>query len=152
MADTVWKPHVTVAALAERDGRFLLVREQVREQIVFNQPAGHLEAGETLIDAVVRETLEETRYQFKPDGLVSIYRFSPVDASQKTYLRFLFRGTVGPRDELPLDHGILGYEWMTFDEVMQCQQQHRTAIVLQGIRDYLEKPGYPLDILSSIHA
>ncbi len=152
MPESIWKPHVTVAALAEQDGRFLLVRENVREQIVFNQPAGHLEAGESLVDAVVRETLEETRYQFKPKGLVSIYRFTPEDAPHKTYLRFLFSGSVGQRDELPLDQGILGYEWMSYDEVISCQSQHRTPVVLQGIRDYLEKPGFSLDILSTIHA
>ena len=152
MAETIWKPRVTVAALVEQQGKFLLVREDVRGQIVFNQPAGHLEAGDSLIDAVIRETLEETRYPFKPEGLVSIYRFTPEDAPHKTYLRFLFSGTVEQQDELPLDEGILGCEWMTIEEVMACQQQHRTPVVLQGIRDYLEKPGYPLDILSTIYA
>lgn len=151
MDESIWRPRVTVAALAERDGQFLLVRENVRGQIVFNQPAGHLEAEESLIDAVIRETLEETRYRFNPDGLVSIYRFTPDDAPHKTYLRFLFRGTVDKQDELPLDEGILGCEWMTLDEVLACQHQHRTPVVLQGIRDYLEKPPYSLDILSTIY-
>ncbi len=151
MDEVIWKPRVTVAALVERVGQFLLVRESVRGQIVFNQPAGHLEADESLIDAVVRETLEETRYQFKPDGLVSIYRFTPDDAPHKTYLRFLFRGSVDQQDELPLDDGILGCEWMTYDEVVACQHQHRTPVVLQGINDYLEKPAFPLDILSTIY-
>ena len=152
MPEEVWKPHVTVAAMIEKEERFLLVREQVADEIVFNQPAGHLEAGESLVDAVIRETLEETRYQFKPDGLVSIYRFAPDDAKQKTYLRFLFRGSVGEHDNLPLDADILGCEWMTFDEIVACQNQHRTPIVLQGVIDYLEKPGFPLDVLSSVHA
>ena len=152
MPEEVWKPHVTVAALIEKEDRFLLVREQIANQIVFNQPAGHLEAGESLIDAVVRETLEETRYQFKPDGLVSIYRFAPDDAVQKTYLRFLFRGSVGDCDSQPLDTGILGCEWMTYSEVVACQNQHRTPVVLQGIIDYREGSSFPLDVLSSVHA
>ena len=152
MAETIWKPHVTVAALAQRDDRFLLVRENIRGDIVFNQPAGHLEAGETLIDAVVRETLEETRYQFTPDGLVSIYRFTPEDSPHKTYLRFLFHGTVGDNDDQPFDEGILGCEWLTYEEILDCKHQHRTPVVLQGIEDYLEKRSFPLDILSSVHA
>ena len=152
MPDNIWKPHVTVAALIEQQGKFLLVREQIKGEIVFNQPAGHLEPEESLIEAVIRETREETRYVFNPDGLVSVYRLTPADAPEKTYLRFLFRGAVQGRDDQPLDDDILGFEWMTFDEVVACQDQHRTPVVLQGIIDYREGSGFPLDVLNSVYA
>jgi 8-oxo-dGTP pyrophosphatase MutT (NUDIX family) len=94
MANAIWTPRTTVAALCERDGRYLLVRESVNGDIVFNQPAGHLDPDETLLQAVVRETLEETRYQFVPTALQGVYRFKPNPDSDKTYIRFLFRGEV----------------------------------------------------------
>ena len=148
MADSVWKPNTTVAALCERDGRYLLVRERVKGRIVYNQPAGHLEAGESLIDAVVRETLEETRYRFVPEALQGIYRFSPPDSPGKTYLRFLFRGRVGERIEGDLDRGIIAAEWMSYDEILACRGQHRTPVVMQCIDDARASPGYPLDVIS----
>ncbi len=152
MAETVWKPNTTVAALCERDGCYLVVRERVKGRIVYNQPAGHLEAGESLIDAVVRETLEETRYRFEPEALQGIYRFSPPDSPGMTYLRFLFRGRVGKRIEGDLDRGIIAAEWMSYEEILACREQHRTPVVMQCIDDARASPGYPLEIISRIFA
>ncbi len=152
MAETVWKPNTTVAALCEREGRYLLVRERVRGRIVYNQPAGHLEAGESLLDAVIRETLEETRYRFEPETLQGIYRFCPPDNSAKTYLRFLFRGSVAGSVEGELDRGIIAAEWMTYEEIRACRAQHRTPVVMQCIDDARASPGYPLDVISRVYA
>jgi len=148
MAETIWKPHTTVAALCERDGRFLLVKENVDGRIVYNQPAGHLEMGETLVQAVVRETLEETRYQFTPQALQGIYRFNLDQASPKTYLRFLFRGVSGDHVDGALDQGIIAAEWLSYAQVLSCREQHRSPLVLQGIEDFRRQPGYPLEIFS----
>lgn len=148
MAETIWKPRTTVAAICEHNGRFLLVKERVNGETVYNQPAGHLEANETLVEAVVRETLEETRYCFTPTALQGIYRYQPKSGNDMTYLRFLFRGEVGERSDGPLDEGIIAAEWLDYDEICRCRAQHRSPMVLQCIEDFLDGPGYPLDILS----
>ena len=148
MAEAVWKPRTTVAAICQRDGKFLLVRESVNGDIVYNQPAGHLDPDETLLQAVVRETLEETRYRFEPSALQGIYRFKPDPAADKTYIRFLFRGEVGERLEGPLDDGIIAAEWLSYEQVYACRAQHRSPMVLQCIDDFRSGPGYPLDVLS----
>ncbi|MGD8841742.1 MAG: NUDIX domain-containing protein, partial [Gammaproteobacteria bacterium] len=103
MAESVWKPRATVAALCERDGKYLLVREEVDGKLVYNQPAGHLDPNETLVQAVIRETLEETRYLFRPTALQGIYRYQPHPENPDTYLRFLFRGEVTEKTAGPLD-------------------------------------------------
>lgn len=139
-----------MAAVCERDGKFLLVREKVGNQIVVNQPAGHLEPGEGLIDAVIRETLEETRYPFNPTALQGIYRYTTQESPQNTYIRFLFRGTVGARIEGDLDCGIISAEWMSYQQVLNCRDQHRTPMVVQCIEDFGAGPGYPLEIISRI--
>lgn len=148
MGEAIWKPHATVAALAELDGRFLLVKENVDERIVFNQPAGHLEPEETLLEAVVRETLEETRYQFIPQALQGVYRYQPDESSPQTYLRFLFRGVVGDHVDGDLDQGIIAAEWLTYAQILSCREQHRSPMVLQCIDDIRQRPGYPLDVIS----
>ena len=148
----IWKPHATVAAICEKDGRFLLVKENIQGQKVLNQPAGHLDPGESLEQAVIRETLEETSYLFTPTGLCGIYRFVPESGpeahSNRTYLRFSFAGIVGECLNLPLDDGIISAVWMTLDEIKQSQSQHRSPMVLQCVLDYLEKPTYPLQLFS----
>lgn len=149
MAETIWKPHTTVAALCEHNGRYLLVKESVGGEIVYNQPAGHLDPGESLLDAVVRETLEETRYPFIPEALQGIYRFTPPESPQRTYIRFLFRGRVGEATHGPLDEGIIAAEWMTYAQLLACRERHRTPMVLQCIDDARAGPGYPLDIISN---
>lgn len=148
MAEVIWKPNTTVAAACERDGRYLLVRERVGRREVYNQPAGHLEAGETLLEAVIRETLEETRYPFQPTALQGVYRYRPSPSAPKTYLRFLFRGEVGERLDGELDAGIMAAEWLSYDEVVACRAQHRSPMVLQCIDDYRRGPGFSLDVLS----
>ncbi len=144
----MWKPHTTVAAVCERDGSYLLVKECVDGHIVYNQPAGHLEPGETLLEAVVRETLEETRYRFVPRALQGVYRYRPAAAGAGTFLRFLFRGEVGERLEGELDQGIIATEWLSYKAVLACREQHRSPMVMQGIDDFRNGPGYPLDVIS----
>jgi ADP-ribose pyrophosphatase YjhB (NUDIX family) len=148
MDDSIWKPHTTVAALCERDGKYLLVKESINDKIVYNQPAGHLEPGESLIDAVIRETMEETQYPFTPTALQGVYRLVADGPSQKTYIRFLFRGEVGEQYGGVLDEGIISAEWMSYDQVLACREQHRSPLVVQCIDDYNSGPGYPLDILN----
>lgn len=148
MSESIWKPHSTVAALCERDGQFLLVKESVGEKLVFNQPAGHLEPNESLLDAVIRETFEETQYEFTPTGLLGIYRSIPEDAPEITYLRFLFVGEVGRSFEGRLDEGIISTHWMSYDEIVACREQHRSPLVMQCVDDYLQKQPVPLEILS----
>ena len=148
MTEPVWKPHATVAAICERDGRYLLVRESVAGDVVYNQPAGHLEPGETLLEAVIRETLEETRYAFEPLALQGIYRFRPAADSVMTYLRFLFRGEVGERVAGALDPDIIAAEWLSYEQIVACRDQHRSPMVLQCIDDYRSGPGFSLDVIS----
>jgi 8-oxo-dGTP pyrophosphatase MutT (NUDIX family) len=147
-SEEIWKPHATVAAIAEQDGRFLLVRECIDGQEVLNQPAGHVDADETIEQAVVRETLEETGYQFAPERLCGIYRFLPDPTSERTYLRFSFSGTVGERVSTKLDKEIICAEWMTLEQLQACREIHRTPMVEQCILDYLHKPSYPLQVFS----
>ena len=144
----IWKPNVTVAALIEQDGKFLLVEEHTSQGALFNQPAGHLEANESLIDAVVRETLEEAAYQFEPQYLVGIYRWhSP--ASNTTYLRFAFAGrTLAHYPNQALDEGIIRAVWMTAEEIRASQTHHRSPLVLRCVEDYLANKRYPMDILT----
>jgi 8-oxo-dGTP pyrophosphatase MutT (NUDIX family) len=149
VTESVWKPRATVAALCERDGKYLLVLEKVAGDLVYNQPAGHLDPGESLLQAVVRETLEETRYVFEPTALQGIYRFQPRPENPDTYLRFLFRGRVGDRIDGPLDDEIVAAEWLSYDEVAACRSRHRSPMVMRGIEDSREHPGYPLDIIST---
>jgi ADP-ribose pyrophosphatase YjhB (NUDIX family) len=147
-----WKPHVTVAAIAEKAGRFLLVKEKVDGREVFNQPAGHVEPNESVEQAVIRETLEETSYAFKPLRLCGIYRFTPDPHNNRTYLRFAFSGEIGEHLKQPLDTDILSAEWMTLDEIRQTRHAHRSPMVMQCVLDYLEKPSYPLQVFSSSFA
>ena len=148
MAEEQWKPNATVAAVGERDGRYLLVRERVGGRELFNQPAGHVELGETLLEAVMREVLEETRYRFEPGALQGIYRYRPDATAELTYLRFLFRGQFGERLEGELDQGIIAAEWLSYEEIVACRDRHRSPMVMQCIDDYRRGPGYPLDLIS----
>ena len=143
----IWKPNVTVAAVVQRDGKFLLVEEETEAGLAFNQPAGHLEEGESLLDAVVREALEETAYHFKPTHLVGIYNWKH-PAKEVTYLRFAFAGELrGWEAERKLDEGIVGARWLTLDEVKATQARHRSPLILRCIEDLLAGKAYPLDLL-----
>lgn len=142
-----WKPNVTVAALIERDGRFLLVEEHTEDGLRLNQPAGHLEAGEALITACAREALEETGWQFRPTALVGIYQW-PRPTGDITYLRFAFAGELGAHDtKRPLDIGIVRTLWLTPDEVAASRERHRSPLILQGVHDWLAGHRYPLELI-----
>ena len=144
----VWKPDVTVAALIERERRFLLVEERIRGRLVLNQPAGHLEDGESLLDAVVRETLEETAWQFSPEALLGIYQWrSP---RGHTTLRIAFTGSVQGHDAArALDPPIVTTHWFTREEIVRQEARLRTPLVLRCIDDYLAGRRLPLDALST---
>jgi 8-oxo-dGTP pyrophosphatase MutT (NUDIX family) len=143
----VWKPNVTVAAVVQRDGKFLLVEEETDAGLAFNQPAGHLEPGESLVAAAVREALEETAYHFKPTHLVGIYSWRH-PTKDLTYLRFAFGGELrGWEAERKLDDGIIGARWLTLEEVRTTQARHRSPLVRRCIEDLLAGKSYPLDLL-----
>lgn len=142
-----WKPNVTVAAVVERDGAFLLVEEQTAEGIRYNQPAGHLEAGESLIEAVIRETLEESAWRFTPTALVGIYQYQQA-GSGITYLRFAFTGELsGHEAGRKLDTGIVRTLWTPVAEIRACRAKHRSPLLMQCVDDYLTGRRYPLQLL-----
>lgn len=151
MKNSRWKPNVTVAAIIERDGRYLLVEEHTQEGLRLNNPAGHLDPAESPQQAVVRETLEETMRAFTPQNLVGVYmsRFQREKTAQDvTYMRLAYFGTVG--DELPglqLDTGIVRTLWMTVDQIRACVARHRSALLLRCIEDHLAGRSYPLDLV-----
>ena len=136
-----WKPNVTVAAVVEQQGRFLLVEEQTSDGLLLNNPAGHLDLGESPLQGVVREALEETARNFTPTGFLGIYmsRFRRTRTGEDvTYLRLAFSGTVG--EEIAgrqLDDGIVRTVWMTPDELRACPQRHRSPLVLRCMEDHL---------------
>jgi len=146
-----WKPSVTAAAVIERDGRFLLVEEETAEGIRLNQPAGHLDPGESLLAAAARETLEETAFAFTPTQLIGVYLWRsppPPDGNEVTYLRFAFAGELGAHDPgRALDHGILRALWLTREEIAAHSALHRSPLVQRCIDDYLAGVRYPLDLL-----
>ena len=162
-----WKPSVTVAAVIERDGRFLLVEEHTAEGLRLNNPAGHLDPGEGPLEGVVRETLEETTHAFRPTALVGIYQWSPSGKPGLTYLRFAYAADLAPgqfagvavcshrfaAEARPgevlavLDDGIVRAVWLSYEEVLACQAQHRSPLVLRCIEDYRAGRRYPLDLI-----
>jgi 8-oxo-dGTP pyrophosphatase MutT (NUDIX family) len=147
-----WRPSVTVAAVIERDGRFLLVEEEANGRIVLNQPAGHLDPGESLLAACARETLEETAHRFTPQALVGIYRwvYEPEDV---TYFRFAFAGRVeGVEAGRTLDKEIRGLHWFTPQEIRARAAQHRSPLLQRCVDDYLAGRRFPLDVLSADYA
>jgi 8-oxo-dGTP pyrophosphatase MutT (NUDIX family) len=147
----VWKPSVTVAAIIEREGRFLMIEEQAADGLRLNQPAGHLDQGETLTQAVVREALEESAHDFEPTALVGMYMSRNVSSSRggadTTYLRFAFAGKLGGQHDRPLDDGIERTLWMTRDEIAACRERHRSPLVLRCVDDYLSGQRAPLSLL-----
>ena len=145
----IWKPNVTVAAVVEQDGRFLLIEEDTARGRLYNQPAGHLEPGESLVEAAVRETLEETAYSFSPTGLLGVYRYQSA-AEEVTYLRFAFVGNItGHAPERGLDKGIVRTLWMSPADIRREAGRHRSPLVMRCIDDYLAGKRYPLDMLYS---
>jgi len=144
-----WPLHVTVAAVVERGGQFLLVQESIQGQSVINQPAGHLEQNETLVDAVVRETLEETAWHFEPNALVGIYRW--IHPRGDTFLRFSFTGNLIQEEKgRALDHGIEQSIWLDRQALLLRKQQLRSPLVLQCIDDYLAGIRIPLSAIKDV--
>ncbi len=144
----LWRPSVTVAAVIEREGRFLLVEEEADRRRVLNQPAGHLDRGETLLAAVAREVLEETAHRFRPDALLGVYRWR-YPAKDVTFLRFAFRGALeGVESGRALDREIIALHWLTPEELAARRAMHRSPLVERCVADYLAGKSYPLDVLS----
>lgn len=143
----IWTPRTTVAAVIERDQQFLMVEEMIGSELKLNQPAGHLEDGESLIEAVIRETLEETAWQFFPESLVGIYRWRH-QPSQNTYIRFCFAGSLGANLDTPLDTDIHQAVWLDANTIQQRRFQFRSPLVEQCLQDYLAGKRYPLDLLT----
>jgi len=143
----IWKPNVTVAALIEDAGRFLLVEEETEDGLRFNQPAGHLDEGESLVAACAREALEETAWHFRPTALVGIYQW-PRPQGDITYLRFAFSGELGAHEDgRALDAGIQRAVWMTPEEIRATAPRHRSPLVWQCVSDYLASRRFPLDLV-----
>jgi 8-oxo-dGTP pyrophosphatase MutT (NUDIX family) len=149
MTSTRWKPGVTVAAIIEREGRFLLVEEHTPEGLKLNNPAGHLEPGESPAQACAREALEETAWAFTPTALLGMYlsRFQRAATGEDiTYLRFAFCGTLGEHHPgQALDDGIVRTLWLTPDEIRASAHRHRSPLLLRCMDDYLAGKRAPLD-------
>ena len=146
----VWKPHATVAAVIERDNKFLMVEERVNNERVFNQPAGHLDPDESLIDAVIRETLEETAWNFTPEAITGIYLWKHPDNGE-SFLRVAFCGSCdNHQPQQILDDGIIQATWKSRDELIQLQQQLRSPMVIGCIDDYLAGKRFPMDMLVNV--
>jgi phosphatase NudJ len=146
--DNRWRPSVTVAAVIERDGRFLMIEEETSEGLRINNPAGHLDPGETPAECCAREALEEAAWHFRPTHLLGVYisRFQRSTTGEDiTYLRFAFTGELGAQEpDRPLDHGIVRTMWMTPEELRATADRHRSPLVLRCIDDYLAGVRFPL--------
>ncbi|MDM0036114.1 NUDIX hydrolase [Variovorax sp. J22P271] len=143
-----WKPNVTVAAVIEQQGRYLLVEEKTPDGLRLNTPAGHLDRGESPLQGCVRETLEETAHHFTPTALVGVYLARTRQPEDITYLRFAFTGTLGAFEPArPLDQGIVRTLWMTIDELRASVARHRSPLLLQGVEDHAAGRRYPLELV-----
>lgn len=144
-----WYPHVTVATVVERDGRFLLVEERGEDgRLVYNQPAGHLEQGESLAEAAVREALEETGWHIELDGLVGIALYK-APSNGVTYHRTTFFGrALRHEPERPLDNGIERAVWLSADEIAAAKDKLRSPMVAEVVRLYQSGQRHPLSIIS----
>lgn len=141
------KPILTVAAVIQRDGKFLLVEERVRNRRVINQPAGRVEIGESLVNAAVREAMEETAWEFIPRGVVGVYRYASA-AENKYYVRVCFHGEASRHHpDRELDSGIDRAVWLDRDELLANQLRWRSPLVIRCIDDYLAGRSFPLDLL-----
>ena len=157
--NTRWKPSVTVAAVIAKDfdgiEKFLLVEEITRDGLRLNNPAGHLDPGESPAQGCARETLEETAFHFTPTAIVGVYmsRFERVQAEgllDITYLRFAYCGELGAHVEgQALDEGIVRTLWLSADEIRACVDLHRSPLLLRCLEDYLAGRRYPLDMVTT---
>ena len=145
----IWKPAVTVAAVIERGGRFLFVEERIDGRLVLNQPAGHLDPGESLVAACRREVLEETAHDFEPRSLIGLYRWHYA-AKDVTFLRFSFAGDVTGHDPTrTLDKEIVALHWLTPAELAARKSDHRSPLVAKCVADFLSGRRFPLDLFSA---
>jgi phosphatase NudJ len=148
---TRWKPNVTVAAIVERDGRFLLVEEATAEGLKLNNPAGHLDPGESPADGCAREVLEETAHHFRPTALLGVYLSRVMHrptGKDVTYLRLAFCGELGQHDPArPLDRGIVRTLWLTADEIRASIERHRSPLLMRCVEDYLAGVRHPLSAI-----
>ena len=146
----IWRPHVVTATVIERDGRFLFVEENIDGRIVFNQPAGHLDPGETLLQAAARETLEETAWTVAVESLIGVYLLE-TETPGKTFLRFSFAAKALSHDPTRrLDQEIVRIHWFTRDELVARSAQLRSPLVLRALDDYLAGARYPLTLLHDV--
>lgn len=143
-----WQAHVTVAVIVEREGKFLLVEEETLASHldVYNQPAGHVEQGETLIEAAKREALEETGFEVEPTALLGLYTYTPETTPDVTYYRVCFIADAIHHYERPLDEGIIRAVWLTLDELIATERA-RSPLVIQCIKDYLNGQSFPLSAI-----
>ena len=143
----IWTPHATVAAIVEdSEGRLLMVEESSHGKIVFNQPAGHIEENETVIDAVRRETLEETGWEIEPLHLLGIYVYK-APANGVTYYRFCYRARPVRKVTDRLDSDIIAAHWLQPEQIAALGHQLRSPLVLQCIEDYRQGQRFPLDLI-----
>lgn len=148
--ESALSPELTVAAIVEQNQRFLLVEEILRGRKVINQPAGHVEQGESLIDAVIRETLEETAWQFQPEAITGIYLWQYPENST-TYLRISFCGNCKDHDgDRDLDDGIVRPLWLSRADLLARTKQLRSPMVIRSIDDYLKGNRLPVDTIQQL--
>lgn len=142
-----WQPHIVVAAVVEREGRFLFVEEMIGGELRVNQPAGHWERGETLFEGVKREALEETGWDIEPTAFLGVYAWQP-ETLPYAFVRFAFVAqALRHHPERPLDEGILRAVWLTPEELRACAAQHRGPAVLRCVEDYRAGRVHPLSLV-----
>ena len=148
----MWHTHITVAAVIEHQNKFLLVSDNTSQGIRLNQPAGHLEASEDLLAAIVREVKEESSMDFVPEGVVGIYLYHP--SPEKTYLRVCFSGRLLDYAKVPCpaadDDGVIAAGWYDLTTIQKRASEHRSQLVTQCIDDYLSGQLFPLSMLHNI--
>jgi len=143
-----WTPHATVAVVVEdAQGRFLMVEEHSSGRVVFNQPAGHVEEDEAILDAVRREALEETGWDIEPEHFLGLYTYK-APANGVTYYRFCFIGKARQQVTEELDRGIIAAHWLSLEDIRQLGDKLRSPLVIQSIEDYRNGRCYPLDVIS----
>ena len=146
----VIRPAVTVATVVERAGRFLLIEEETRHGLRLNQPAGHVEVGESLVSAAARETLEEAAWRVDPTALVGVYHWGP-DSSGAAFVRVTFAASPRTHEaDRPLDTGIVRAMWLTYEEIAQRHASHRSPLVMRSIDDYRAGRRWPLALIANL--
>ena len=150
MSETLTRPAVTVATVVERDGRFLIVEEETRAGRKLNQPAGHLESGETIAEGAARETLEETGWRVRPTHLIGIYTWSAAD-NGATFVRFTYAAEAqGHEAGRALDEGIVQALWLTYEELVARRADHRSPLVLRSVDDPRAGHRFPADLVTAV--